>query len=91
MAIMTVRSTYALDPETVGLLERLAREWAVSKSEVLRRAIRAAAERSAPDDRAARVAAWREIQRSVGLTRSRAGAWERQVVAERRAWSPPKG
>jgi hypothetical protein len=91
MATTTVRSTYALDPETVGLLERLARQWAVSKSEALRRAIRAAAERTAPDDRAARVAAWHQLQKGVGLTPARARAWERQVVAERRAWRQPRG
>jgi hypothetical protein len=68
MATTTVRSTYALDPETVALLQRLAQQWAVSKSEALRRAIRAAAERAAPDDRAARVAAWRQLQKGVGLT-----------------------
>jgi hypothetical protein len=42
MATMTVRATYALDPETVGTLERLARRWGVSKSAALRRAIQAA-------------------------------------------------
>ena len=90
MATTTVRSTYALDPETVGLLERLARQWAVSKSEALRRAIRAAAERSGPDERAARVAAWRQLQKGVGLTPARARVWARQVLAERRAWPPPR-
>jgi hypothetical protein len=91
MATTTVRSRYALDAETVGLLERLARQWAVSKSEALRRAIRAAAEWTAPDDRAARVAAWHQLQRGVGLTPARARAWEHQVVAERRAGRQPRG
>jgi hypothetical protein len=91
MATTTVRSTYALDPETVGLLERLARQWAVSKSEALRRAIRAAADRSAPDERAARVVAWRQFQKGIGLTQAGARVWEREVATERRAWRRPRG
>ena len=43
MAITTIKSTYSLDVETVRTLESLACRWNVSKSEVLRRAIRAAA------------------------------------------------
>ena len=43
MAITTIKSTYSLDVETVRMLESLARRWNVSKSEVLRRAIRSAA------------------------------------------------
>ena len=91
MAITTVRSTYALDLETVELLERLARQWSVSKSEALRRAIRAAAERTAPAQRETRLAAWRELQKGLGLTAARARAWEREVSAERRAGRRPRG
>ena len=36
MAKMTIRSTFALDPETVAALERLADKWEVSKSAALR-------------------------------------------------------
>lgn len=43
MASTTIKGTYALDPETVQLLERMARRLGVSKSEALRRAIRSAA------------------------------------------------
>ena len=39
MAKMTIRSTFALDRETVENLERLAKKWGVSKSEALRRMI----------------------------------------------------
>jgi Zn-dependent peptidase ImmA (M78 family) len=39
---MTVRSTDTLDVATVEKLERLAKEWGVSKSEALRRSIQAA-------------------------------------------------
>jgi len=43
MARMTIRSTYALDVETVRALERMARRLGISKSEALRRAIQGAA------------------------------------------------
>jgi predicted transcriptional regulator len=42
IASVTIRSAYALDRETVSRLDNLARQWNVSKSEALRRAIRAA-------------------------------------------------
>ena len=40
MATTSVKSTFSLDVETAQRLERLAQAWGVSKSEVLRRAIR---------------------------------------------------
>ena len=43
MAVSSIKSTYSLDSETVRLLSATARRWGVSKSEVLRRAIRAVA------------------------------------------------
>src|SRR3989304_2034880 len=48
MAITTVRSTYALDVETVRVLDRIAHRWGVSKSEALRRAIRGAEAQKPP-------------------------------------------
>src|SRR3972149_5141084 len=42
MATPKVKTTYALDAETVQALERMARRWGTSKSEALQRAIRAA-------------------------------------------------
>ena len=43
MAVTNIKSTYSLDIESVRALEALARHWKVSKSEVLRRALRIAA------------------------------------------------
>ena len=82
MAATVIRTTYAFDEETVRRLEGLARQWNVSKSEALRRAIRAADTTSTtPDDR---LKALDELQASMHLTRSRAEAWVREVRAERR-------
>lgn len=80
----TVRSTYALDVETVRALERIAQHWKVSKSEALRRAIRAAATaaRSAPSDA---IYALDQLQRSLALTRTKARAWATAARIERRA------
>ncbi len=81
MAATVIRTTYALDEDTVRRLEGLARQWNVSKSEALRRAIRAATAAPAADER---VKALDELQASMGLTRSRAQTWVRTVRAERR-------
>ena len=43
MANPTIKATYTLDVETLRVLERAAKRWGVSKSEALRRAIRASA------------------------------------------------
>lgn len=47
MAHMTVRSTYALDPQTDQSIKRLAKQWDVSQAEVIRRSVRVATEQSA--------------------------------------------
>jgi hypothetical protein len=86
MAKMSIRTTYALDAETVEALERMAGRWRVSKSEALRRAIRAAAA-SDPRGSTEAVRALEELQRSVALTRRRAETWARRSRAERRSAS----
>jgi hypothetical protein len=79
MATPTVKSTYVMDLETAETLDRLARDWQVSRSEALRRAIRAAAVSDAPD----RVALFRSLQQVAGVTRAKADRWAASVRAER--------
>jgi hypothetical protein len=86
MAITTIKSTYALDVETVRALERMALRLRVSKSEALRRAIRAAAGEVLPASHDA-LDALDRLQRSLDLTPARARVWARKVRAERRASS----
>ena len=86
MGRVTIRSTYAMDVETVRTLERMARRWGISKSAALRRAIQAAAGEGPPAGADA-VAALDDLQRSLGLTRSKADAWARHMRAERRSAS----
>jgi hypothetical protein len=86
MAIPKIKATYSLDTETVRLLDRVSRRWGVSKSEALRRAIRASASLPAPPDADdARLSALDRLQKTAGLDLSAARAWERRVSAERRA------
>jgi predicted transcriptional regulator len=82
VASTVVRTTYALDEDTVRRLDSLARQWNVSKSEALRRAIRAADTMAgSPDDR---LKALDELQASIRLTRTRAQTWVRELRQERR-------
>ena len=81
MASLSIRSTYALDRETVDRLDSLAREWRVSKSEALRRAIRAAAPPASAADRLATLDA---LQSSARLSARRAESWLRDVRRERK-------
>ena len=83
MATPMVKSTYALDPETLAALEQVAKRWGVTKSEALRRAIRAAAQ-GGTAMQSERLAALDELQRVMGLRPDAARAWQQRVRAERR-------
>ena len=86
MATPKIKATYSLDTETVRLLDRVSRRWGVSKSEALRRAIRASASLPAPpDENDSRLSALDHLQKMAGLDLPAARAWERKVGAERRA------
>ena len=86
MATPTIKSTYVMDVESMQALERIARRWKVSKSEALRRAIRAAVEQPPPAASDA-LRALDELQQSLRLTPARARAWARGTRTERRAAS----
>jgi hypothetical protein len=86
MATTSVRSTYSLDLETMRRIENLARRWDVSKSEVLRRALRMADDQSAG---AERLTLFRELQRRANLNSEQVDAWVAEVRAERDAWRSP--
>jgi predicted DNA-binding protein len=85
MARITVRSTFALDPETVAALDRLAEKWGASKSETLRRIIDTAARVEEVDRAADARTALAELQESLGLSEEQADAWVREIRAEREA------
>ena len=83
MAITTIKSTYSLDVETVRALEDMALRWKVSKSEALRRAIRAAASEGSQEGNDT-IVALDELQRSLNLSPAKARTWARRVRTERR-------
>ena len=82
MAIPKVKATYSLDADTMRVLERTAKRWGISKSEALRRAIRALDRtpgKSEPES------ALDELQAGAGLTSAAATRWVKDVRAERRS------
>ena len=84
MAIPKIKSTYSLDVETVRTLESLARRWNVSKTEVVRRAIRAAAGEKSQRVQEKREAL-RQLQDYVQRHNIDVAAWEREIRATRDA------
>lgn len=85
MASTVIRTTYALDADTVARLDRLAKAWKLSRSAALRKLIR---ERE-PERRrtpAERLAALRALQASSKrLGRARIEQWLREIREEREA------
>ena len=82
MATPTIKSTYTLDVASVRALESLAERWRVSKSEVLRRAIRIAAASAYPEKTKA-LEALDRLQSAVQDRRVALSDWEQEVQAER--------
>jgi hypothetical protein len=87
MATQTVKTTYSLDLKTVRTLETLAQRWKVSKSEALRRAIQASANREPGEAGREAIRALDELQQALGMTTETADRWVRAVQGERRAWT----
>jgi predicted transcriptional regulator len=86
MARTTIKATYSLDPETERHLEEMADAWKVSRSEALRRAIRAAAEATAPRGERG-IEALDRLQEALGLSEQAAGRWEKASGSERQSTS----
>jgi predicted transcriptional regulator len=82
MARTSIKSTYALDVDTIRKLDRVAARWKVSKSEVLRRAIDVVAREQAADAPSP-VEALDQLQKSIKLTARQAGKWVLEVRKER--------
>jgi len=71
------------------VLETVSQRWGVSKSEALRRAIRAAA--AAEPQEMTRRRPWTGCRTSLALTETATAAWARHARAERRAGSKRRG
>ena len=85
MAIPKIKSTYSLDVETVRTLESLARSWNVPKTEVLRRAIRAAAAGERSQRACEKLEALGQLRDYVQRRGIDVEAWAREVRATRDA------
>lgn len=82
MAIPKIKVTYSLDVDSVRALEELARQWGVSKSEAVGRAIRREA-RQQPKRVTAALRALDKLQASVRASGIDLDQWERDVKSER--------
>jgi len=87
MARVSVKATYALDLESIEALDRIARRWAVSKSEALRRAIHAAETADGAEGHHG-LKQLDQLQQSLALSPAKTRSWMREIRAERRAGSP---
>ena len=85
MAITTIKSTYSLDVDSVRTLETLSRRWNVSKSEVIRRALRIATMTGADADGALTLEALTRLQDTVRERGVDMATWGRELEAERTA------
>jgi len=85
MATVMIKTTYSLDVDTIRALESLARTWAVSKSEALRRAIKAVAGQELAGVESDGVQALGELQQTLGLNADKARRWEQRIRSERRS------
>jgi hypothetical protein len=74
-----VKSTYSLDQNTLRKLRQLARSWQVSKTEVVRRAISAAAERELPIPWEKRMAAIEAVRKSMRARGVDFKKWQRDL------------
>jgi len=77
------KATYSLDRETLKRLQQLARTWQVSKTEVVRRAIRSAAERELPIPWDKRLEALRALRASMQARGVDFKKWQRE---SRKVW-----
>lgn len=79
MASITRKFTYSFDLDTAGRVEELAVHWGVSRTEAVRRAVRAASDREKPRKQEALDAldAIRDLPRA--RTKEETEAWMREV------------
>jgi predicted DNA-binding protein len=88
-----VRTSMSLDTGTLGVLDSLSKRWAVSKAEVMRRAIRRMKEEvDAEDMRPSPLQALEWLQGGAGLTLHEGEDFKANIEAERAAkrywWEP---
>jgi hypothetical protein len=78
-----IKSTFSLDRVTIERIDSLAERWHVSKTEVLRRAVRNADERIALDAEE-RLEAMRKLQESLARRKVDFAKWKKTIHDGRR-------
>jgi hypothetical protein len=73
-----------LDATTADLLAHLAETWGVSEEEAVRRAVAQANTATVSANKDDRLEAFKELQRSLGLTSAKAADWQDAVREARR-------
>lgn len=79
------RTSFALDDATAERLQRLARRWNVSQAEVVRRAVKLAADKTAAEGGAVAEQLF-EYRKSNRITRTAADAYLKKVAEDRADW-----
>lgn len=85
MASITRKFTYSFDLDTAGRVEELAAHWEVSRTEAVRRAIRATADREKPRNREALKALRKLWAQPPARTDKEREAWIREIRLMRQA------
>jgi len=88
MSTTLKRTSMALDVETLNALELLSEKWAVSKAEVMRRAVRRAMKEADKSKQRTPQEALEWIRLN-GLTQNEADQFQEEVSAQRKAWQDP--
>jgi hypothetical protein len=73
-----------LDPLTSELLDELAERWGISREEAVRRAVEQADARTGSRNKDGRLAAFKELQKRLGLTPAKAAEWQNMIRDARR-------
>jgi hypothetical protein len=79
-----VTETLELDATTANLLSQLAETWGVSVEEAVRRAVQQVNAGNGSPNKEARLEAFKELQRRLGLTSAKAAEWQDAIHEARR-------
>ena len=90
MSATLKRTSMALDPQTLEALDELSARWSVSKAEVMRRSIRAAAQKEHEKEPSLTpLEALMKLKNGAGISRKEAEKYMTELRKEREAWKDP--
>jgi hypothetical protein len=89
MASMTIRATYAFDPETAKTITELAEKWGVSQSEAVRRSVRIAKEQEANATKRTPYEILLEMFENPMATAEEVERYQKEASEIRKSWRDP--